>query len=166
MRNAGSDQYHLTTTWRFAMPLEDVWAAVSQSDTWPQWWKGAERVVTLDSGDASGLGAKYYYTWKSMLPYRLSFTSRVTRVVPLRLLEGCVEGDLEGTGRCRFEREHGLTIVHYDWQVRTTSRWMNLLAPLAKPIFRWNHDALMRAGGIGLTRHLQACRGGHKPAPS
>jgi hypothetical protein len=31
---------------------------------------------------------------------------------------------------------------------------MNLLAPLAKPLFRWNHDALMRAGGIGLARRL------------
>jgi len=49
--------------------------------------------------------------------------------------------------------------LRYDWQVRTTRLWMNLLAPLAKPLFRWNHDAIMQAGGIGLTRHLQGAPG-------
>jgi hypothetical protein len=36
---------------------------------------------------------------------------------------------------------------------------MNLLSPLAKPLFLRNHDAIMRAGGIGLARHLNARQG-------
>jgi hypothetical protein len=28
------------------------------------------------------------------------------------------------------------------------------MAPLAKPLLRWNHDAIMRAGHNGLTRYL------------
>ena len=31
---------------------------------------------------------------------------------------------------------------------------MNLLAPLARPLFRWNHDAIMREGGVALARRL------------
>jgi hypothetical protein len=31
---------------------------------------------------------------------------------------------------------------------------MNLLAPLARPIFEWNHDVIMRQGGEGLARLL------------
>lgn len=158
MRPVGRNQYDLTTLWQFDAPLELVWDAIFHSETWPVWWQGAECIVTLEQGDASGLGARQRYTWKSVLPYRLTFVTRVTRIEPLRLLEGRVEGDLEGVGRWRFGQDHGLTTVRYEWQVRTTRRWMNLLAPLAKPLFRWNHDAIMRAGSIGLARHLGAGR--------
>ncbi|RJG01981.1 SRPBCC family protein [Noviherbaspirillum sedimenti] len=158
MREAGNHHYHLTTLWQFDAPLEIVWDAIFHSEAWPGWWNGAECIVTLERGEADGLGARQRYTWKGVLPYRLSFVMRVTRIEPLRLLEGCVEGDLEGTGCWRFERDQGLTTVRYEWQVRTTRLWMNLLAPLAKPLFRWNHDAIMRAGGIGLARHLRAGR--------
>ena len=33
---------------------------------------------------------------------------------------------------------------------------MRRLRVLAAPIFRWNHNAVMRAGEIGLARHLNA----------
>lgn len=155
MRSNGSNHYHLTTLWQLDAPLDAVWDAITHPETWPDWWSGAECVVALDHGDPSGVGARQRYTWKSVLPYRLTFVSRVTRVEHQRLLEGFVEGELEGVGRWHFDRENGLTIVRYEWKVRTTRRWMNLLAPLAKPLFRWNHDALMRKGGIGLARHMR-----------
>ena len=156
MRDKGSNHYHLTTRWQLDAPLEAVWDAITHPETWPDWWDGAECVVTLDDGDASGVGARQRYTWKSVLPYRLTFVSRVTRVEHQRLLEGWVEGELEGIGCWHFGCENGLTVVRYEWKVRTTRFWMNLLAPLAKPLFRWNHDALMREGGIGLARHMSA----------
>jgi len=158
MRAARGNQYHLTSLWRFDAPLDVVWDAIFDTEAWPDWWNGAECIVTLERGDASGLGTRQRYTWKSVLPYRLTFVARVTRIEPLLLLEGQVEGDLEGRGCWRFGREDGFTTVRYEWQVRTTRLWMNLLAPLARPLFRWNHDALMRAGRIGLARHLAACR--------
>ncbi len=151
-----SHPYHLSTQCRFDASLEAVWSAVVDAEAWPNWWSGVERVVTLDRGDASGVGRRWRCTCKSVLPFRLTFVTRVTRVEPLRLLEGRVEGELEGVGCCRFERRLGLTCVRYDWQVRTNRRWMNVLAPVAKPLFRWNHDAIMHAGSIGLARHLNA----------
>lgn len=156
MRRHGSTHYHLTTLWQFDAPLDAVWDAITHPETWPDWWVGAERVIPLAGGDASGVGACQRFTWKGALPYRLTFVSRVTRVEHQRLLEGFVEGELEGVGCWRFARENGRTIVRYDWKVRTTRPWMNLLAPLARPLFRWNHDALMRKGGIGLARHVAA----------
>jgi hypothetical protein len=33
---------------------------------------------------------------------------------------------------------------------------MNLLSPVARPVFRWNHDYVMRTGGEGLARLLGA----------
>ncbi len=36
--------------------------------------------------------------------------------------------------------------------------WMNWLAPLARPFFAWNHDAVMRQGEQGLKRLLEPPR--------
>ncbi len=48
----------------------------------------------------------------------------------------------------------GITRVTYDWHVRTTKPWMNLLAPLARPAFSWNHNKLMTEGGKALAGRL------------
>ena len=47
-----------------------------------------------------------------------------------------------------------LTTVRYDWKVETTKRWMNLIAPIARPLFSWNHDVVMGWGGEGLAKRL------------
>ena len=47
-------------------------------------------------------------------------------------------------------------MVVYEWNVETTARWMNVLAPLGGPAFAWNHDRIMRAGGEGLAKLLGA----------
>lgn len=146
--------YHLVTRWQLEAPLESVWDAIYNAEAWPAWWPGVRCVETLDRGNADGLGARQRYVWQSALPYRLAFVTRVTRVERLRLLEGRVDGDLEGVGCWHFSQEDGLTTVCFDWRVRTTERWMNLLSPMAEPLFRWNHDAIMRQGGMGLAKHL------------
>jgi len=155
------NQYRLTTQCQFEAPLAAVWDAILHVEAWPNWWRGIERVVTLEQGDADGVGWRRRCTCKSVLPYRLTFITRVTRVEPLRLVELRVDGELEGNGCCRLARNSGLTVVRYDWHVRTTQWWMNLLAPMARPIFRWNHDAIMHAGGAGLQRHLRINRRAH-----
>lgn len=70
------------------------------------------------------------------------------------MLEGEATGELEGTGRWMLTSEDGWTRVRYTWDVRTTRWWMNLLAPVARPAFNWNHDELMREGGESLARRL------------
>ena len=39
--------------------------------------------------------------------------------------------------------------------MQTTKWWMNTLAPLLEPVFRSNHDHVMRSGGEGLARRLR-----------
>ncbi|NMG30803.1 SRPBCC family protein [Aromatoleum evansii] len=156
MRSAATNQYHLTTLWRLGAPVETVWDVITHPEHWPDWWAGAESVVSLEDGDADGVGARQQYIWKGRLPYRLRFISCVTRVERHRLLEAKVAGEVEGIGRWHFVFQDGATTLRYEWLVRTNPLWMNVLAPLARPVFRWNHNALMRAGGIGLARHLGA----------
>jgi Polyketide cyclase / dehydrase and lipid transport len=148
--------YRFTTTWVLEAERERVFQEIWDSERWPSWWKGVERVVKLEPGDEEGVGSVGRYVWKSALPYRLEFDMRTTRVERPRYMEGSAVGELAGTGRWRLFEEDGTTAVLYDWEVETTSRWMNVLAPLARPVFAWNHDVVMRQGGEGLARLLGA----------
>ncbi|MGZ5420178.1 MAG: SRPBCC family protein [Solirubrobacterales bacterium] len=149
-------EYRFLTTWLIAAPRERVWDAIDDSERWPEWWHGVLEAEKLEEGDEAGVGRFGRYVWKSKLPYKLEFHARTTRVEEPRLLEGTVEGELAGTGRWRFFEQDGTTAVLYEWQVETTTAWMNLLTPIARPLFAVNHDFVMRNGGEGLAKLLGA----------
>ena len=133
--------YRFLTTWMVDAPPEDVWNAIYHPERWPEWWKGVQSVEKLRDGDGDGVGSVYRHRWRSVLPYTVSFDVETTRVA------------LAGTGRWRFFRGDA-TVVTYEWLVRTTKPWMNAVAPIARPVFEWNHDVVMRRGGEGLARLL------------
>jgi hypothetical protein len=148
--------YSFLTIWPVKAPLEAVWREILHSESWPEWWKGVEKVVALKRGDKDGVGSVRRYTWKSRLPYRLTFDMETVRVEPMSLIEGVAAGELEGKGLWRFSADQSTTVVRYDWEVRTTKLWMNLLTPLARPLFKWNHDVVMAWGAEGLRKRLGA----------
>jgi uncharacterized protein YndB with AHSA1/START domain len=147
-------EYRFLTTWLLDAPRERVWEAIHDQKAWPSWWRGVEEVIELEPGDADGLGSFSRLTWRSFIPYDLVFEARTTRVERPHLLEGQVDGELAGIGRWRLFEHDGATAVLYEWNVRTTRAWMNLLAPIARPIFAWNHDWVMARGGEGIARRL------------
>jgi hypothetical protein len=108
----------------------------------------------LTPGDAQGIGRRVRYVIKGRLPLRLAFEATVTRSVPPRDQELQAEGELTGTGRWSFEQHGEVTTARYTWDVRTTRPWMNLLAPLARPLFTWNSKGVMLQAGEGLARFL------------
>lgn len=138
--------YRFVTTWRFDAPIERVFAVLEDIGGWPGWWPAVRQAQALDDD-------LWRYTWRSRLAYDLTFDARVTRVDPPFMIEGRATGDLSGLGRCRLYEDQGTTVV-YDWEVRTGRRWMDRLAPLARPVFVWNHDRVMRQGAEGLAREL------------
>lgn len=147
-------RYEFLTTWCLDAAIERVWDVLYESERWPEWWRGVERVQVLEPGDGDRVGELSRYTWRSRLPYRLEFDMRTTRVERPFLVEGTAQGELAGAGRWRLFEGPGTTAVTYEWEVETTERWMNALAPLARPVFAWNHDVVMRNGGEGLSRRL------------
>jgi uncharacterized protein YndB with AHSA1/START domain len=149
-------EYRFLTTWLLEAERPRVWDAIYDSERWPEWWKGVEEATKLEEGDESGVGQYGRYVWKAYLPYRVQFFIRTTRVERPRLLEGDATGELAGVGRWRFFEQGGLTAVLYEWNVRTTRAWMSLLTPVARPIFKSNHDYVMRNGGRSLARLLGA----------
>ena len=147
-------KYEFVTIWRFKSPLAPVWEMIYNSDRWPSWWKGVERVERLKEGDENSIGSIHRYTWKSKLPYRLTFDMELTRVEQMSIIEGKALGELAGKGLWQLSMDGEVTMARYDWQVETTKAWMNLLTPVARPFFKWNHDVVMRWGAEGLAREL------------
>jgi uncharacterized protein YndB with AHSA1/START domain len=145
--------YSFLTTWVLDAPREAVWEAIYEVERWPEWWPGVRRVDQLEPGDEDGVGAVYDQEWRSTIPYPVRFRTRISRIERPFLIEADATGELAGTGRWRFFDGSG-TAVTYEWNVRTTRPWMNAVAPVARPAFRWNHNAVMRRGGEGLARLL------------
>ena len=147
--------YSFVTTWCLDAPIERVFEAIDDAAAWPEWWKGVTRAELIEPGGEDKIGRVWDLTWRSRLPYDLSFRSTVTRREPPHVLEGSADGELIGTGRWRLYEGRGTAAV-YEWDVRTSRAWMNRLAPVARPAFAWNHDAVMRQGAQGLARLLGA----------
>jgi len=72
------------------------------------------------------------------------------------LLVGCATGDMAGTGTWELAVAGAGTRVRVrdTWTLDLHTRWMRLAAPFMAPLFRWNHEDVMRAGGRGLARWL------------
>ena len=150
-------EYRFLTTWLLECDRELVWDAIYESERSPEWWRGVKVADRLTAGDAQGLGQIGRYVWRGAIPYPVEFEIVTTRVERPHLLEGRASGSLEGVGRWRFFEQDGVTAAIYEWNVATTKRWMNLVGPIARPLFEWNHDWVMRGGGEGLARRL-GCR--------
>ena len=149
--------YSFLTTWLLESPRETVWEAIYDQVRWPQWWRGVEAAEEVRPGEDGGVGSVSRLVWKSLLPYRVEFKVTTTKVERPHLLEADAVGELSGVGRWRLYEQAGVTAVLYEWNVATTKAWMNLLAPVARPAFEWNHDWVMARGGEGISR-LLGCR--------
>lgn len=148
--------YVLHTHWVIDAPLKAVWEVAYDIEHWPSWWKYVDAVIRLEPGERTGVGAVYRCVWTTRLPYTLTFDIRATRVRPHRLIEGAASGEIEGISRCIFRNLEFGTSIHHEWRVRTTKPWMNRLAAPLKPVFIWNHHAVMKAGGNSLAKRLGA----------
>ncbi len=146
--------YEFLTSWFLRAPIERVFAEIEAVSEWPSWWKGVLAVEVLSPGTHGSVGMRTRNTWKSLLPYTLEFEAEVVRHEPPTRIEVAARGELVGRGTWELRRERDGTRVLYRWQVSTTRAWMNVLAPIARPFFRWNHDVVMRWGGEGLARRL------------
>ncbi|GAB4297669.1 MAG: SRPBCC family protein [Rhodocyclaceae bacterium] len=146
--------FRLVSEWHLAVPPEAVWGVLNQAEAWPQWWPEIRRVETLAPGGRDDEGAVRRTWWSSRLPYGfvIDFTTRAAERPRLLVVEA--NGDLRGMGRWELTPIPVGTRVHYTWQVFPHKTWMRWLAPLAGPVFAWNHHAVMKDGAAGMARRL------------
>lgn len=147
--------YVFITIWHIKAPVKDVWKAIFLSLEWPSWWKGVVCVkpIKVDT-QHKGVGSIAEYTWKSVLPYTLTFQTVATKVIENKELEGKASGELEGIGLWTFSEKNGITTARYEWRVNMTQPLLKALSPILRPVFIWNHNQIMTQGEKGLRKLL------------
>ena len=143
--------YRFVSTWRLPAPVERVWDAL-QLPGMP-WWPNMVRFRPLTPGPTR-VGSRSERVTRGALPYTLRYEMTVTHIDPPREMAYTSAGDLVGEGRYVLHPSAGGTEVVFHWNVETTGRWLNLLAPLLKPLFAWNHNRVMADGERALARYL------------
>ena len=155
--------YHFVTRWQIRAPIERVYEALTTPERYAEWWPSIVAYRSLTPG-LTGVGARAERVVRGRLPYTLRYTTTTTKMDPPREVAYNSEGDLIGRGRFTLEPRDGGTEVTFDWDVRTTGLAMNVLAPLLRLLFSWNHHWVMAQGGRGLGRWLEEGRPS-RPSP-
>src|SRR5262245_2835221 len=135
--------YQFVTIWKVDAPIQTVFDAILHSERWPSWWRAITEVQEVQPGQPDGIGNERRYTWRTSLPYGLTFNVRVVRIDAPRLLEGNATGELMGTGLWRLRQEGDVMFLRYDSRERAAKQWMNILSPIKRPLVEDNSDVRM-----------------------
>ena len=156
--------YRFITRWRVNAPTQIVWDVLNDAMRYPEWWPCYKRCQHLTPG-VTGVGSVSEYVVRGPLPYDVHYRVEVTHYDPPHEAAFTAAGDLVGDGRMVYEPDGDGTLVTVYWNVRTSGFWLNLLAPLLRGLFAWNHNTIMRKGEQGLLRRLrdQARQGDNTP---
>jgi hypothetical protein len=149
-------RYTFRTVFVLAAAPAAVTAAVLAPERWLPELRYVRALERLADGDGDHRGPRYRVTVAAAAPYRLRWEMEAARVVPSERLDWRAEGDLTGRGTWQLRPVGTGTEVVSTAQLHTTRWWMNLLEPIARPLFSRNHDLVMRAGVDALAAHLDA----------
>jgi mannose-6-phosphate isomerase-like protein (cupin superfamily) len=150
-----ASEYRFLDKWFIPYPIDVVFEALLHGEDYPRWWGEAwKRVTPIGDAPAGSIGAKTEVIAGGFLPYTITLELEVARIEHPNLIGVLSRGDLEGTGTWRLHEFDGGTAVSYDWRVRAGKPLIRRFSPIVKPLFRANHNWVMRRGEGALTRWL------------
>lgn len=134
--------------WRLPAPFQRTYAALADVERYDHWWPQVRSLERID--DASGR-----VTIRSVLPYTLHLVlTRETEDEAIGLLRVGVAGDLDGWCQWQVSGDGDETVAVFDQEAVVTPALLARTASLTAPLLRANHAWMMRAGQVGLARHL------------
>jgi len=153
-------QYKFVDHWYIKAPREEVFRYIADARTYPQWWPVYPKVEILRAAEPGQVGGKGRLVVKSALGYTLQLEAETVAIEPPRYIKSITTGQLAGTGEWEFSQEGDTTHAIFTWIVESHHPLINLLEPIAKPLFAWSHNDASRKGHLGLKKLLE------KPAPN
>ena len=152
-----SAAFAFVARWELSAPRQYVWDALVDFNAWPVWWPGLEKVIETIHGDEDGIGQKATAVWRGPVGYSLKMAIEAVERVHPDYLRGVATGDVVGEGTWTLgTTTDDWTSIEFDWNVRANRKWMEFLAPVARPLFVSSHDHVMKEGAEGLATHLAA----------
>lgn len=128
----------MTTWYRFATVFtidvepHRIWDALTAPKGWLAAYPDVEHWEQKARGGADHLGDRYAIVHHVTGPVKLRYDVEVVRTrIPDRLAWR-VTGDVAGTGTFELEQLDDVTDIRFTWEVATTRRWMNVLAPIIR----------------------------------
>ena len=146
--------YKFESEWELEAPIDRVFELLTHPEDFQRWWPSVTDSRRLEEGDEDGVGAIAAYTLRSPVFYTMDFQAKALEVERPRRIHTLVRGDLIGTGTYELEQKEGRTMIRFLWYVSTTRRWMNVVAPVARPLFVWAHHHVMREGAAAMAAHF------------
>ena len=140
--------YHFVTHWRVRGPIQKVYEILRDGPGYFRWWRPAY-VRSEEVGPK-----KVESLVRAKLPYTLRFTTEVVRERPPDEFEIRATGELSGTGLWKLRQSGETTEIDFFWDVRAEKALVRWLSPVFKPLFRWNHDWVMKMGERGLQEQV------------
>jgi uncharacterized protein YndB with AHSA1/START domain len=153
-------EYVFIDEWDVHAPQERVFEALADARTYPEWWTPIYREVEADGPPEVGRSSRQRF--KAKLPYTLSTVSTIVQMDPPSRFEIEVDGDLRGRGIWTLTPRNGMVHVRFDWHVFADRALIRRLTPVLRPLFRWNHNAAIKAAMRGLEPYARAARPGTK----
>ena len=149
-------KYHFVSEWSVDAERSVVVHAVMDVTSWYKWWPGLVRsdIIEVVHGPHGYKGSKFAAIWRSSSGYKLHIRILITHYRASEFFGFDSSGDLVGKGSWTFTDAPGGTRMYIIWEVATTKAWMNILGPLLRPIFVYNHKSIMRKGEAGLRKFL------------
>lgn len=153
-------EYRFRTVWRFpGATLAEIADVLNDAEALPRWWGDVYlSVVTLERGDADGVGRIVAFESKGWLPYRLRWRMTTREVVYPSFAVIEADGDLAGRGVWRHVVVADTVVSTYEWRVRANKPLLRWGSFVLRPLFRANHDWAMRNGERALSRELERRR--------
>jgi mannose-6-phosphate isomerase-like protein (cupin superfamily) len=154
-----ADQYCFLDKWFIPYPIDVVFEELLHVEDYPRWWGEAwKRVTLLGASTPGNIGARSQVIAGGFLPYTITLELEATQIERPHMIVVASRGDLEGSGTWRLHEFEGGTAVSYDWRVRASKPLIRRFSSLFKPLFRANHNWVMRRGEPALARWLASPR--------
>lgn len=145
---ADLNHYRFHSEWTVPYDYGKTYGVLKDLRTYAEWWPEVKSVIPIDPDRAVVL-------IMGLLPYSLEFLMEKEVDDPEKgVLRAGLSGDLEGFSSWEIRTsEEGCRLI-YDQEVDVTKRLLQVLAPIARPLFKANHSLMMLRGERGLRSYL------------
>ncbi len=131
------------STWHFDVAPERLWAQLSSTDQFTEWWTW---LVEFDAADGLRAGTTANAVIRAPLPYVLRLSIDVERVVERELVETYVRGDLDGVATLVITPTDEGCAARLNWELHIVNGMLRTASILGRPLMSWAHDRVVATG--------------------